>query len=239
MVLDMVLKDLGNEKKIFRPLFLNPKWNAYHRSENKDMDLQVKPTGNPEQYWKAMKSDDGKALEELYQLYANPLYNYGVKFTSDGELVRECIQSLFVTLWTRRNTLRAPDNVRNYLFKALRLALFKNKKLQQLQDQFDQDENYNFMAMLSIEDEFIIGEDQQALQRHLQTGIDQLSSRQREAIFLRFYEGMSYTEVAQVMDISVKGTYKVMARAIDALRDKLDHSDFSLLLLLLSSKLFN
>ncbi len=203
------------------------------------MDQNARFIPRPEQYWKALKNDDGKALEELYQLYANPLYNYGSKFSSNSEQIRECIQSLFVTLWTRRHHLGNPQNVRNYLFKALRLALFKETKRQQTNEHLDQDGDYNFLAALSIQDAIITGDEQVMLQKRLQAGLDQLTSRQREAIFLRFYEGMDYTEVAEVMGISVKGTYKVMARALDVLRDKLDQKDFSILLLLLSFKLFN
>lgn len=197
------------------------------------------PDSTPEQYWKALKSDDGEALSVLYSLYANPLYNYGSKFSSDEEVVKECIQSLFVTLWDRRNSLGTPVNVKNYLFKALRVSIFKHKKLFEMQQRLKEGENYSFLATLSIEDELIIGEDTSALQLRLQAGLEQLSPRQREAVFLRFYEGMSYAEVAEVMDISVKGTYKVMARAIDALRENLDKGDFSVLFVLFSYKLFN
>lgn len=193
----------------------------------------------PEDYWKALKVGDGKALEQLYQQYANPLYNYGSKFTTDREQVRECIQSLFVTLWTRRANLGIPANIKNYLFKALRLAIFKNAKLAHSQDSFDQNEQYNFIATLSIEDEIIIEEDRLELQKRLQSGLDQLSPRQREAIFLRFYEGMDYVEIAEVMDMTTKGTYKLMARAINGLRDKLDKGDFSMLFLLLGYRLFS
>lgn len=203
------------------------------------MDLNLSATIPPEQYWKSLKGDEGQALEALYRLYANPLFNYGSKFTSDSEQIGESIQSLFVKIWTSRHSLGNPENVRNYLFKAFRLTLFKEIKRKQTQEEFDQDGNYIFLATLSLEHEIITEDNQLLLQQRLQAGLDQLSSRQREAIFLRFYEGMDYAEVAAIMDISVKGTYKLMARAIDTLREKLDQKDFPLLLLLLSFKLYN
>jgi len=203
------------------------------------MDAEVRVSNGPEDYWKALKVGDGKALEQLYQQYANPLYNYGSKFTADREQVLECIQSLFVTLWTRRENLAIPANIKNYLFKALRLAIFKNAKLAHAQDSFDQNGQYDFLATLSIEDEMIIEEDRIELQKRLQSGLDQLTPRQREAIFLRFYEEMDYVEIAEVMDISTKGTYKLMARAVNVLRDKLDKGDFIMLFSLLGCRLFS
>ncbi|SDE95203.1 RNA polymerase sigma factor, sigma-70 family [Mucilaginibacter pineti] len=177
-------------------------------------------------------------MESLYKLYSNSLYNYGSKFTNDQDLIKECIQELFVTLWTRRAHLSEPANVRNYLFKAFRLSLFKKGNMIQKQVRYEEAEHYAFHASITIEDEIIIGEDNAALQSRLQATLEQLTARQREAIFLKFYEGLNYEEIAEVMDISVKGAYKVMGRAIDALRDKLDHNDFLILLALFSSKLF-
>ncbi|KQC00069.1 RNA polymerase sigma factor [Pedobacter sp. Hv1] len=203
------------------------------------MNLKAIPTATPEQHWHALKNDDGQALEKLYHLYANMLYNYGTKFSADQDLIRECIQLLFVTLWTRRNHLGQPKNVKNYLFKAFRLSIFKKAKLLQRHESYEEVEHYHFQASISIEEELIIGEDHIALQQRIQASLDQLSSRQREVIFLKFYEGLSYPEIAEVMGISVKGSYKLIARAIESLRDKMDNRDFPLLLLLLSLKFFN
>lgn len=203
------------------------------------MKLTARANNNPENHWHALKNDGGKALEELYQLYANPLYNYGAKFTSDKELIRECIQSLFVTLWTRRSHLKQPANVKNYLFKAFRLSIFKKASLLNKHVSYEETEHYQFNATINFEEQLIKEEDQLDLQQRIQASLDQLSARQREVIFLKFYEGLSYEEIAEVMDISIKGTYKLMARAIDGLRGQLDMKDFSFLMLLLYAKFFN
>lgn len=193
----------------------------------------------PEQYWQSLKKDDGQALEQLYKLYANSLYNYGSKFTTDKDLIKECIQELFVNVWSRRAYLGVPKNVKNYLFKAFRLSLFKKNNAIQKQISYEEIEHYSFQASLSIEEEMITGENNEMLQKRLQITLDQLTARQREAIFLKFYENLSYEEIAMVMGISVKGTYKVMGRAIDTLRDKLDYDDMLLLFFFFSLKLYS
>lgn len=215
------------------------KRNAYHRRQIHTMNLKAIPGATPEQHWHALKNDDGQALERLYHLYANTLYNYGAKFSADQDLIKECIQSLFVTLWTRRGYLGQPKNVKNYLFKAFRLSISKKTKLLQQYESYEEVEHYHFQATINIEEELIIGEDHVALQQRIQASLEQLSARQREVIFLKFYEGLSYQEIAEVMGISVKGSYKIMARAIDKLREQMDNKDFPLLLLLLSMKFFN
>lgn len=196
-------------------------------------------TISPEQHWSSLKDGDGKALETFYSLYANSLYNYGSKFTTDQNLIKECIQELFIILWTSKHSLGQPLSVKNYLFKAFRLSLFKKVKIFLKQTRYEETEQYDFDTSLSIEDTIIDGENQAALQQRLQRTFSQLTSRQREAIFLKFYEGLSYDEIAEVMGITVKGTYKVVARALEALHEKLSPEDFLLLLFLFHLKLFS
>ena len=74
-------------------------------------------------------------------------------------------------------------------------------------------------VQFSIDSILIQKETAIALKLQLEKGLHQLTERQREAIFLRFYEGLSYLEISRIMDISVKATYKIMARALSGLKD--------------------
>jgi len=139
----------------------------------------------------------------------------------------------------RKDFLGTPVNVKNYLYKAFRLLLFKDAKMIQQNITYEESEYYDFDATLSIEDSTIEGENIQHVQERLQQKLNQLSPRQREAIFLKFYEGLNYDEIAEVMDISVKGSYKLMARALDSLRGMLSREDFLLVLFFFSTKLYH
>lgn len=187
-------------------------------------------------YWPLLKQGEASALESLYKLYANALYNYGSKFSVDQDLIKECIQEVFVAIWTRRAQLGNPQNVKNYLFKAFRLSVFKKANLLQKQVSYEETEHYPFRASLNIEEEMITAENNAALKERLEITLNKLSARQREVIFLKFYEAQSYEEIAEIMNISQKGAYKVMGRAIDALRDLLSKEDFFLILMLFSIK---
>jgi RNA polymerase sigma factor (sigma-70 family) len=90
-----------------------------------------------------------------------------------------------------------------------------------------------------MEESIIYYENESAIKQELQGTISKLTSRQREAIFLKFYERLSYEEISIVMGISVKSTYKIMARSLGFLRENLSKSDFLLLLFLLNNKLYH
>ena len=189
--------------------------------------------------WLSMKIGEPIGLELLYKTYAGPLYNYGSKFTADKDLIKECIQELFVQLWTRREFLSNPSDVKNYLFKSFRLSVFKKAAVLSRNDEFQEGGSYPFSVTLSIEDDLIAGEQHEQLKKRLQTTIAALTDRQKEAIFLKFYENLSYEEIAEVMDISVKATYKLMARSLGFLRNNLSKDDLLLLLSLFYLKLYN
>lgn len=191
----------------------------------------------PLQVWMTMKAGNKTALEQLYLAYANKLYNYGAKFTSDKELIKDGIQELFVQLWERRNYLGIPQDIKNYLFKSFRSAIFKKLTEGRRNESLIDGGDYAFQVSLHLEDHVVLEEDQASLTQRIQNSLNHLTARQREVVFLKFYEGLSYDEIAEVLGISVKGTYKLMARALDVLRNNLNHQDMLLLLVMLELKL--
>lgn len=166
-----------------------------------------------------------KAYVELY----NRFYNYGSLLTGDVALVEDSIQEVLLVLWTDRENLSSITNPDGYYYILFRRAIFKRlKSIANLVavDQGEWEPEFAADALL------IKKEAGQELQVKMQAAIDSLTPRQREAIFLRFYEGLSYEDVAAALGISVKGTYKIVARALLSLKDKVSIPLISILLLL-------
>ena len=172
-------------------------------------------------------------------MYSNALYNYGSKFSIDKDLIKESIQEVFVNIWTRREFISHPADVKNYLFKSFRLSIFKKTSRLQRNQEFQETEDYPFSVTLNIEDVIIEGETKDELKKKLEPALDRLTDRQKEAVFLKFYENLSYDEIAEVMGISVKATYKIMARSLSFLRENLTKDELLILLSLFYMKLYN
>lgn len=154
----------------------------------------------------------------LYTRYYTKLYNYGRKFTTDVILIEDSIQDIFLDYWKRKDTHRQPEAINSYFFSAFRYSLFKKinreKKLVALSD--DKEEpDFSIHHFASRHEAYPDMEEQ------IQAALRQLTGRQREALFLRFYEGLSYEEIAVIMNISVKASYKLMARALLHLKNTL------------------
>jgi RNA polymerase sigma factor (sigma-70 family) len=170
--------------------------------------------------WGAFKKGDEKALISIFDRYANVLYNYGVKVYNDGESVKDAVQDLFIELWRNRENLSDTDSIKFYLFKALRLKLLRVKRSKARRD---------FLRLSQTDDSFspsheffVIAEQALSEQRQrLMKMLDGLTPRQREAIFLRYFEEMSYERIAGIMEMNKQSVYNLIHAGIYQLRESL------------------
>ena len=129
-------------------------------------------------------------------------------------------------LWSKKNKLTKVNSVNSYLFSSFRYILLrrmKNENKTVSSDQFESEPEF------SVDYAIINQEDAIELRAKLNNALKALTPRQREAIFLRFYQNLSYEETAEVLNISTKATYKIMARSLSALKENMPGS-FSLLM---------
>ena len=179
--------------------------------------------------WQNIINGDKRAYENLYILYFKKFYNYGRKFTPDEVLIEDSIQELFLDIWTKKEKMLRVSAPNQYFFSSFRYLLFK--KIRQSRRTVHSTE---FMEEpeFAVDQAIVHTEAGQELRTALQAALQALTSRQREAIFLRFYEGLSYEEVAAVLNISIKATYKIMARSLESLKGHMPVSTSALLLLI-------
>ena len=200
--------------------------------------------------WNAFKRGDWEAYTSLYHAYYRLLNNYGYKFTKDVNLIEDAIHDLFVTLWANRDNLGNPLSVKNYLYKSIRNILFRKIKTESRF--FDlQEDSESIPFEVSYDHQLILNEEEKSLQQTIKGVLHKLPARQQEIIYLRFYDGLSYEEIADIMCINVSSTYKLLYKALENLQQSLtcasigvleilfrimngnsDHSNFSTSLLL-------
>lgn len=174
--------------------------------------------------WGAFVAGDAGVFEQVYNTFFNVLYNYGCKYTSDTELVEDAVQELFVRFWKNRATLNEPPSLKNYLFKAFRNHMNDRLKAAGRYVVDDFGDHSPFEWVPSAEETHVVADGEEFRKKKLEKAMSKLTDRQREAIFLRFYEEFSYPDIADMMGITVKATYKLMARSIDTMRETLGGS---------------
>jgi len=176
--------------------------------------------------WLLFKNGDKEAFSELYQLHIKSLIAYGAKLCDDEELLKDNIQDLFIELWNSRENLADVDCVKFYLFKALRYKLIRSEKIRQSQSLFSKNFSeaasiYNSRFEQSVESELIEKELLNTQISSLQKAIKSLTKRQQEAVQLRFYQGFTNEQIAELMGMSYQSVSNLMYTALCRLKKNL------------------
>lgn len=171
--------------------------------------------------WDMLREGSGQAFEQIFRHYYPSLLNYGLRFNKDDEEVKDCIQILFMNIWERKAFLGNSDSIRNYLLASLRRLILKRAKANLSTISLDDEDDSLFHVELSAEMKMIHDQTLKENVISLQKAIQNLPARQKEALYLRFYNDQSFGEIAQIMNISTRAVYKLIYKALDALNEEL------------------
>jgi RNA polymerase sigma-70 factor (ECF subfamily) len=81
--------------------------------------------------WGSFKNGDETAFNYIYRKHVAELFNYGMQIIQDDELVRDCLQGMFIDLRKRRAKLGDVQRIKGYLFTVFHRKLFKQLKRKQ------------------------------------------------------------------------------------------------------------
>lgn len=169
--------------------------------------------------WTLFVNGDDDALNLLYKQFVDVLYAFGLRFTDDGELVKDGIQDLFVDLYKYREKLAVDVNVKSYLFTSLKrkICLVLKKNAIAANHAFE----LPFLLSSNIEDQMINDEYESDLLLKLTSQLALLPARQKEALYLRFNSELEYEEIATIMNVSLATCRTLVYRGVKQLREKM------------------
>jgi RNA polymerase sigma factor (sigma-70 family) len=169
--------------------------------------------------WQALKRSEKAAFEILLKKYYPIVLNYGVRFYKDKEFVKDCVQDLFIEIWNRREYLADVVSVKSYLLHSIRKNIIReSSRLKWFREADKISDDHDFDVEFDIETYLISREVENELLQKLRFELDKLTKRQREAIFLRFNQDLSYEEIAIIMDINYRSVVNLIHEAIKAIR---------------------
>ncbi|WP_205509979.1 RNA polymerase sigma factor [Longitalea arenae] len=170
-----------------------------------------------------IRSDDYAAFTLLYNKYIRQLTQYGLKFIPDLPAVEDCLHDVFVWLWTNRHKLQIHSSVKSYLFKSVRTTILHLLQKQQRLQSLNADDGPGYRFELELTPESLVeqNESQRQLRQQIENVLQKLTAKQKEVIYLRYYEGLNFEDIARNMNLSVKACYKLMGRAIATLKESI------------------
>ncbi|HEY8970924.1 MAG TPA: sigma-70 family RNA polymerase sigma factor [Puia sp.] len=182
--------------------------------------------------WESFRKGDKEAFAALFREHYSTLYKFGNKFTTDTELLEDCIQELFVELWQAKS--QAPVySVKAYLLKSLKYKLLKAfRKSGKILPLYD---NGDVPFELSHETLLISQQENKVKKQMVIEALGRLSHRQKEIIYLKYYQNLSYEEVSEIMNINYQVARNLLYQAIKSLKNMLAGPLELFLLFLLST----
>lgn len=179
-------------------------------------------------HWEHIRQGDEQALFALHSNTYFHLMRFGLTLCGDDELVKDCINQLFLQLWEKRQRLSAVVQVRAYLFTALRHQLSDEQAYRSKMDNAIHAYSDGVAPNeLSYEEIIISVQQDEEMKRRLHDAMGRLTPRQRELIQLKFFEGLSYEQIAQQTSQSIKTAYNTIYDAIKVLKKLLKNPGIS------------
>lgn len=176
----------------------------------------------PSDIWDDYVSGDFKKFPNLFHGYYSGLYGYGLKLCRDPDLVKDAIQNLFVALWERRYELDHITSPNTYLYVSLRRNILRVQNKQNKKTFINDELKNELQIEFGPEDLVIKSEKIKEQKKELQEALNQLSNRQKEVLYLHYYNGMSFGEIEEILSINRQSVRNHMYRAMETLRAVLD-----------------
>lgn len=182
-----------------------------------DLNENLLPA-NDSDLWDLFRAGDEVAYSKLIKKYSKPLFNYGFRICQDEDFLKDCVQDVFLELWNRRLRISATQAVKWYLFKAVRLRIFRERPKWNRGETLD--ESYEFLVEFNIESKMISDLERVELSDKIKQTLNTLPTRQKEIMYLRFYEGLDFDSIAQIMEISKQSVHNLLQKAYKNFRSE-------------------
>lgn len=165
---------------------------------------------------KQLRAGNKDALFSMMSFYYNDLFRYGVKFTADKDLTKDIIGQFFLHIWDHRNKFFAAENVKSYLVVAFKR--FMINYLKKISRQLEIPVTEHSLQEYSYEEYVVAFEEKEHVRQLLSAIIQTLPGRQKQLVQLRFYEQLSFEEIAARTSLSVRTVYNKLHEALKRIR---------------------
>jgi len=175
--------------------------------------------------WKLLAEGEKQGLYACFSIFYDDLYRFGLSLYRDPELIRDSIQNLFIELWSIRHKLSDVNNIQQYVFTIYKRIIYKTHQkgiihkgehhlpLEAAGDQHIIVGSYESILIASQEDD--------QLKKRLQHAMESLSPRQKEIVKMRYFECLSFKEIAEKTLLTERTVYNTLHNAVNVLRDVL------------------
>jgi RNA polymerase sigma factor (sigma-70 family) len=179
-----------------------------------------------------LKGGNPEAFTVIYRHYSSPMYINVLKMVKDEDRAHDIVQELFTRIWQKRETIQIDQSFAGYLYRVgQRLVIDFYRKLKQDKKLYAYFKSVASDNYTHIEEGLNHREHTELFEK----AITSLSPQQQKAYRLCKVQGLSHSEAARELDLSVLTVKKYIVRANLAIQDYFhEHSQTAIGLLFLA-----
>lgn len=162
-----------------------------------------------------IQQNDHQAFELLYQRYWHPLFLFSRKLLNASADAEDVVQSLFISLWEKRNQLAHVRSLQAYLFQAVRYSALK--KLSYTLHNVDIDSVHE--RFLPVMNSFIETLEHDELVKVIDAKVGELPERTQLIFRMSRFEHLSIDEIACALNLSEQTVKNQLSLALKCVRE--------------------
>ncbi|WP_289023990.1 RNA polymerase sigma-70 factor [uncultured Salegentibacter sp.] len=182
---------------------------------------------NNRDFSQALKDGDALAYGRLFEKHYQPLCAYIKSYTQDWDTAQEIVQSTFIVIWQKRETLDINISLKSYLYKSAYNSFLQMQRVNKKQDKLSQR-----LKEEALREEISVDEELQERKiKKLREVIEKLPSRCKQVLELK-QQGYKYKEIAEKLELSVKSVESQMRIAYQKIREEFKEDPLFLIIIL-------
>jgi RNA polymerase sigma factor (sigma-70 family) len=172
-----------------------------------------------QQCWNSVLADDTDALRLIHESLYSSLHHYAKGMLKDEALADDAIQEIFIKAWTQRHKIGNLQHVKAFFFTMLR-----RHNLNQLRSIKTRMVHLGLFTSAQNDIEFspeeivVYGEYQKEGKARIGQLLNQLPKRQKEVIYLKYYEELEYKDISAIMKINYQSVVNLSFKALQFLK---------------------
>jgi RNA polymerase sigma-70 factor (ECF subfamily) len=187
-----------------------------------------------QQQLEALTTGDINAFEMIFRTYYQPLCSYAYTFLQDKEEAEEIVQTTFLSVWEKKETLSIRTAVKPYLYAMVRNACLNVIKHAKVKQKHAVEEVAMAIHSHDSVSHAIVSSE---LELRIHQAMEKLPEQCRIVFKLSRFEELKYSEIADQLGISIKTVENHIGKALKIMREQL--KDYLPLLIVLMNGLIN
>jgi RNA polymerase sigma-70 factor (ECF subfamily) len=166
-----------------------------------------------------IKEGDVGSFEVIFRTYYKKLYEFSFFFVLNEQVAEDIVQDVFFYIWEHRENMNPDLNLKSYLFSAAKNRSLNYKRHQRVAKSSHQELVY-ILDSVDMPDELLQCKD---FEEAIGKAIESLPEKRRVIFYLHRFEKLTYKEIADTLEISVRTVQTQIKRSLKHLEEQLLH----------------